>query len=252
MCTYAECRLHEWKFIKKISPIFIFRCHFPRHTFISSSNVHSYSSLSFSFFVQLFFSPYENTFTHCSMLLWFIEKYWKDVEVAVIGGWNEFGGWSLAWFKSASFLISSRLFSTSLSLQLDSFSLLVLSQQSTQSMCVSFYNYNDDDEKVFLRWEGGKKFSFNKLTYSINIDGVSRCPLSMAMCVYAHSYQLRMNHYDMVTVFYSLRIFCLYHAQNKLKMKNINRREERGRSCWNYRVIKIPVKHNKHFSMHHF
>lgn len=45
--------------------------------------------------------------------------------------------------------------------------------------------------------EGGKSFSYNKLTYSINIDGVSRCPLNVC------SYKANMNHYDTTTVFYS-------------------------------------------------
>lgn len=45
--------------------------------------------------------------------------------------------------------------------------------------------------------EDGKSFSYNKLTYSINIDGVSRCPLNVC------SYKANMNHYDTTTVFYS-------------------------------------------------
>lgn len=97
------------------------------------------------------------------------------------------------------------------SLELDS-----QQQSMLQCVCESVFcpDNDDDDEKLFRgAWEEGKKFSFNKLTYSINIDGVSRCPLSKAhVCV--RSYQLRMNHYDMVTALYSLRIY----AHNKLKM----------------------------------
>lgn len=55
---------------------------------------------------------------------------------------------------------------------------MVVCEFSTRKMMKNFFMYIvDEGEEVSDRGMGRGGNSFDKLTYSINIDGVSRCPL---------------------------------------------------------------------------
>lgn len=72
---------------------------------------------------------------------------------------------------------------------------------SSASILREFKKFQFSRKIFFKVFQGREKFFFStKLTYSINIDGVSRCPLQLRI-----ERDARMNHYDTVTVFYSLQ-----------------------------------------------